>query len=236
MNLLLAIRWDVDPQIITLFDTIEIRWYGLLFASAFLIGQYLMLRIFKEEGKSEKDLDTLTMYMIVATVVGARLGHCLFYDPMDYLKDPISILKIWEGGLASHGAAVGIFSSIWLFVHRHKDFDYVWIADRLAIIVALAGCFIRFGNLMNSEIVGSPTDVSWAFIFIKAGSLSPEARLIPRHPAQLYESISCLILFIGLFISYWKYRASLPKGRLLGIFLIYIFGLRFFYEFLKLLL
>ena len=232
MNQLLAINWDVAPHIFKLDNGFEIRWYGLLFASAFLIGQSVMLRIFRVEGKPEQDLESLTLYMVISTVVGARLGHCLFYDPEYYFSDPIRILKIYEGGLASHGGAAGILSGLWLFA-RNKSYSYMWILDRIVIVVALGGAFIRFGNLMNSEIVGLPTDLPWAFVFENSISLSPEERLIPRHPAQLYESISCLILFVFLYLRYWNWKDSLPKGRFLGIFLIYVFGLRIFYEFLK---
>ncbi len=229
---LLAITWDVSPSAIKL-GSFEIRWYGLLFASAFLVGQNIMLRIFRAEGKPEKDLESMTLYMVLGTVLGARLGHCLFYDPDYYLSNPIKILMIWEGGLASHGGAIGILLALWLYARNRADQPYLWVLDRIAIVAALGGCFIRLGNLMNSEIVGAPTDVPWAFEFVNSYSLSQAERLIPRHPAQLYESLSCLILFLLLFALYWKSKEKLPQGRFFGIFLAWIFGLRFFYEFIK---
>lgn len=237
INQLLAIHWDVAPHIfkayIEVFDfNLEVRWYGVFFASAFLIGQLIMMRIFRAEGRGEKDADSLTMYMVLSTVIGARLGHCLFYDPEYYLSDPIRILKIYEGGLASHGGAIGILIGLWLFSQR-KKYSYLWVLDRIAIVAALGGFFIRFGNLMNSEIVGLPTDLPWAFVFEGSMSLAPADRLIPRHPAQLYESLSCLVLFIFLYFTYWNWKDKLPKGRFFSIFMVYIFGLRFFYEFLK---
>jgi prolipoprotein diacylglyceryl transferase len=165
--------------------------------------------------------------------LGARLGHCFFYDPEYYLSNPLKILAVWEGGLASHGAAFGILFGLWLYARQKADQSYLWVVDRIVIVVALGGCFIRLGNLMNSEIVGSPTDLPWAFVFHNAGSLAPMERLVPRHPSQLYESISCLVLFFMLYAIYLKKKAFIPEGRLLGIFLIYVFGLRFFYEFIK---
>jgi prolipoprotein diacylglyceryl transferase len=230
MNLLLAIHWDASPEIFSL-GPFSVRWYGLLFAASFLVGQSIALRMFQAENRPERDLDTLTIYMVVATILGARLGHCLFYDPDYYLANPLKILKVWEGGLASHGAAVGILAGIWLFARKHPGYTFLWVVDRVVVVVALAACLVRFGNLMNSEIVGMPTDLPWAFVFEQAGSLTAEERLIPRHPAQLYESLSSLVLFGLLMWFYWK-RKPRP-GFLFGVFLVWVFVLRFCYEFLK---
>jgi prolipoprotein diacylglyceryl transferase len=225
LSFLQSITWDVSPEILDT-EYFSIRWYGLLFALGFLLGQQILIYIFKQEGKPERDVETLTVYMVLSTIIGARLGHCLFYEPDYYLANPIKILKIWEGGLASHGATIGILFALWLYARKKKDQSYLWVVDRIVITVALAGCLIRLGNLMNSEIIGKPTDVPWAFVFTAVDQQ-------PRHPAQLYEAISCFILFGFLFWLWRRRKAKTPEGSLLGIFLIYIFGLRFVYEFLK---
>jgi prolipoprotein diacylglyceryl transferase len=225
LSFLQYITWDVSPEILDT-EYFSIRWYGLLFALGFLIGQQILIYIFKKEGKPERDVETLTVFMVLSTIIGARLGHCLFYEPEYYLANPIKILKIWEGGLASHGATIGILFALWLYARKKKDQSYLWVVDRIVITVALAGGLIRLGNLMNSEIIGKPTDVPWAFVFTAVDQQ-------PRHPAQLYEAISCFILFGFLFWLWNRRKAKTPEGSLLGIFLIYIFGLRFVYEFLK---
>jgi prolipoprotein diacylglyceryl transferase len=225
LSFLQYITWDVSPEILDT-DYISIRWYGLLFALGFLLGQQILIYIFKKEGKPESDVEVLTVYMVLSTIIGARLGHCFFYEPAYYWENPLKIFKIWEGGLASHGATIGILFALWLYARKKKDQSYLWVVDRIVITVALAGGLIRLGNLMNSEIIGKPTDVPWAFIFTSVDK-------VPRHPAQLYEAISCFILFGFLFWLWNRRKAKTPEGSLLGIFLIYIFGLRFFYEFLK---
>lgn len=220
------ITWDVDPEIFSI-GSISIRYYGLLFACGFLAGGYFMNKMFVRDGRTEKDVENLTIYMIVGTVVGARLGHCLFYDFHYYfIEEPLQIFQVWNGGLASHGAAIGILISIYLFNRKHK-MGYLWVADRLTIVIALAGFMIRTGNLMNSEIVGIPTEMPWGFIFIQNGED------FARHPAQLYEAISLLIMFIGLYYIYLKTDFKLYEGRLSGIFLSVLFALRFMYEFFK---
>ncbi len=225
LSFLQYITWDVSPEILDT-EYFSIRWYGLLFALGFLLGQQILIYIFKKEGKPERDVETLTVFMVLSTIIGARLGHCLFYEPEYYLANPVKILKIWEGGLASHGATIGILFALWLYARKKKDQSYLWVVDRIVITVALAGGLIRLGNLMNSEIIGKPTDVPWAFVFTAVDQQ-------PRHPAQLYEAISCFILFGFLFWLWNRRKAKTPEGSLLGIFLIYIFGLRFVYEFLK---
>ena len=164
--LLNFIIWDASPELFSL-GPLVIRWYGLLFALGFLIGQQILVRIYKQEGRSEKDVDTLTVYMVISTVIGARLGHCLFYEPGYYLKHPIEILKIWEGGLASHGATIGILIAIYLYSRKQTNQSYLYVLDRMVITIALAGCLIRLGNLMNSEILGRPTNLPTAFIFVE---------------------------------------------------------------------
>ena len=165
-----------------------------------------------------------------ATLIGARLGHCLFYEPEYYLANPIKILKVWEGGLASHGGAVAILIAIWIFVRKYGakyKFDYWWLFDRIGIATALAGAMIRLGNLMNSEIYGNPTDLPWGFIFTLRGET------IPKHPTQLYEALSYLALFFLLMWMYKKYFPVLKRGTLFGIFLTVLFATRFLIEFVK---
>jgi phosphatidylglycerol:prolipoprotein diacylglycerol transferase len=173
MNLLSYIIWNGSPEIFTIpipfLDTqITLRWYGLLFALGFLVGQQILYYIFKKEGKPEKDVDTLTIYMVIATVIGARLGHVLFYEPERYLSNPLDILKIWEGGLASHGAAVGILFALWLYARKkNPGQNYLQTLDRIVILVALTGALIRLGNFYNSEIIGKPTHNDNGVVFAR---------------------------------------------------------------------
>lgn len=325
MNMLSYIIWNGGPDIFTIplpfLDTqLTLRWYGLLFALGFLVSQQILYYIFKKEGKPEKDVDTLTIYMVVATVIGARLGHVLFYEPERYLANPIDILKIWEGGLASHGATIGILFALWLYARKKKPGqNYLQTLDRIVILVALTGALIRFGNFMNSEIIGKPTQSESGVVFarnvseilkrdgrikevsfVQQDSLASEdgympvkillefeeelgntevdyagfmegrvntimrssyitehisqlgplnynlskdetgkyfaiinTYAIPRYPAQLYESFSCVLLFVLLLWIWNKHKEKLAEGRLFGIFLIVCFGLRIVYEFLK---
>lgn len=346
MNLFNYIIWSPNPEIFPNFDFEignfnigDVRWYGLLFAAGFIVGQQLMYRFFKAEGKPEKDVDSLTLWMIIATIVGARLGHVFFYEPMRYLQDPISIFKTWEGGLASHGAAVGILTGIYLYVHYYVDINpfswrfvwkkrkrqgqsYLWVFDRIVIGVAIIGTFIRFGNFLNSEIIGIPMRSEQGVVFARdvidglenmsqidevkilkdksreinefgyvpveieiefskgvnttaissqivqtnvktilsnykyvamhiyepAGNqitfetsqtsrgrqiATIKTMAITRHPAQLYESISSFLLFLLLLYLWNRKKGHLPEGMLFGVFLIILFGLRFFYEFVK---
>lgn len=224
--LLNQITWDISPVIFDL-GSLQIRWYGLFFALAFYLG-YLILekQVFKREGLSIGLLDQLATFVVIGTVIGARLGHVLFYEPASYLKDPLSILKIWEGGLASHGAAIGILLALWLFV-RKSGKSYLWTIDRVVIVVALGGFFIRMGNLMNSEIYGHFTSLPWGFIFVRDGESDP------RHPTQIYEALSYLLLFFGLMVYYRKNFKTMIEGTIFGIFLIILFGVRFLIEFVK---
>jgi prolipoprotein diacylglyceryltransferase len=320
MTILDFIIWNGSPEILSVHvpiidKQITLRWYGLLFALGFLISQQILYYIYKKEGKPESDVDKLTLYMVVATIIGARLGHVLFYEPERYLHDPIKILKVWEGGLASHGAAIAILFALWLYARKKKPGqNYLQVVDRIVILVALTGALIRLGNFFNSEIIGKPThsdngivfarnvtealkasasidDVAYVKVdstfndkgyppvkmlvdFNNEGATGEELRhqvervidyrqareqidytsgfspklvrndkdyysalvsmyMIPRHPAQLYESISCILLFALLFWIWTRYKENLPPGRLLGIFLIVCFGLRFLFEFLK---
>jgi len=223
--LLAFIEWSVSPEIFHI-GPISVRWYGFLFAMAFVAGYFIMTWVFKKEGRPRADLEQLSVYMIFGTVIGARLGHCLFYNPEYYLSNPIEIFKVWEGGLASHGAAIGILTALYLFSKKKKNYPMLWTLDRVVIVVALAGTFIRLGNLFNSEIIGKPTDVSWAFIFTAVDD-------IPRHPAQLYESIAYFIVFLILLFIYYKGVEKNKSGLLFGLFLVLVFTFRFFIEFVK---
>lgn len=219
------IEWSISPEIFHL-GPVSVRWYGFLFAMAFVAGYFIMTWVFNKEGRPRTDLEQLSVYMIFGTVIGARLGHCLFYNPEYYLSNPIEIFKVWEGGLASHGAALGILTALYLFSKKKKNYPMLWTLDRVVIVVALAGTFIRLGNLFNSEIIGKPTDVSWAFIFTAVDDL-------PRHPAQLYESIAYFIVFLILLFFYYKGFEKNRNGLLFGLFLVLVFAFRFFVEFVK---
>ena len=224
--LLSYILWNVDPDIFVIpYLDHPVRWYGLSWALGFLSGQQVMYFIYKRDGRNVKEVDTLTIYVIIASVVGARLGHVLFYDPIEFFSDPIRIFAVWEGGLASHGAAIGLFIALYFFARKTK-IHYLWIVDRLVIIGALTGCLIRLGNLMNSEMVGLPTTLPWGFVFTGIDDL-------PRHPAQLYEAIYCFLLFIFLFRTWYKKGNELRDGFLTAWFLIILFSLRFVDEFFK---
>jgi len=324
------IIWNGSPEIFSV-GQFALRWYGLLFALGFLVTQQILYYMFKQEGKPEKDVDTLTIYMIVATILGARLGHVLFYQPEIIWETPLSVLLPFEFspfrftgflGLASHGAAIGILFALWLYSRKKKPGqNYLQILDRIVILVCLAGCFIRLGNFFNSEIIGKPSNNPLSVVFVnritenltkdtskdnpveyvdikksnlptgqngrvpiditilfkksvdestatsfvsnqvkyyltqltefvdepvmqrlnynvvKGSDGSYAARVqtfgIARHPAQLYESISCFVLFAFL-LWYWsRYKSNLPEGRIFGMFMIALWSLRFAYEFLK---
>jgi prolipoprotein diacylglyceryl transferase len=220
------IHWNPAPEIFTI-PGIDwpVRWYGLMWAMAFIGSHFVMNRIYKAEGRTEKDLDILTLYIIIGTVLGARLGHCLFYDPGYYLSHPIDILKVYEGGLASHGGALGILAGMWLYCRKTKE-SWLWIFDKIVVVVPLAAALIRFGNLMNSEIIGEPTNLPWGFIFESVDKQ-------PRHPAQLYEALFYAVLFFVLYYLWKNKREVLGRGFMFGLLCVCLFGLRFFVEFIK---
>ena len=228
------ITWTVKPEIFTLSENVpliggfSVRWYGFLFAISFVIGYIIVQKMFKKEHIPEKALDSLSTYMVIFTILGARLGHCFFYEPNYFLAHPVEILQIWKGGLASHGAAVGILTGIYIFARKNK-FPFLWVMDRIVVPVALAGFFIRTGNLMNSEIYGYQTQLPWGFIFVRAGETTP------HHPTQIYEGLSYLLIFFFLYRHYWKNidKGTLYDGKLFGYFLIFVFSMRFVIEFVK---
>ncbi len=218
------IRWNADPDLVTV-GSITIRWYGVLFAAAFLIGFQIMRRIYDREGRPPEELDRLFLHMLVGIVIGARLGHCLFYDPLYYLAHPADIFKIWEGGLSSHGGAAGILASLLLFT-RGPGPGFLWLADRIVMPLALGAAFIRVGNFMNSEIVGTPTAGSWGVVFERVD-------MLPRHPVQLYESAAYGAVFAVLLLMYGRHGGRLRAGMLTGTFLSLVFSARFALEFFK---
>lgn len=325
------IIWNGSPEILSL-GTFSLRWYGLLFALGFLISQQILYYIYNKEGKPQKDVDTLTIYMVVATILGARLGHVIFYQPELFIEDPLSIILPFEfspfkftglQGLASHGGAFGILFALWLYSRKKKPGQsYLQVLDRIVILVALTGALIRFGNFFNSEIIGKPTDGPFGvvfvsriteglmeyqaknnpaesiavkknenlpagangrvpinfYVFFKSGTSEAQASQflnsdvkyflsyykeyvdepgttplqyemiaqpsgqmaakvstfgIARHPAQLYESISCVVLFVILFLMWNKDKANLAPGKIFGVFMVVLWSLRFAYEFLK---
>jgi len=232
MTDLLFVHWHVDPVIFSI-GPVSIRWYSILFVSGFVLGWFLFKWFCKREKLPLSLLDPLLYTLLLATIVGARLGHCLFYQPDYYLGSWQGFWEIfmpWKGGLASHGGAIALLLAMWWFsayYGKKNDFDFLWIMDRLCITVAFAGCFIRLGNLFNSEIYGDVTGLPWGFIFDLRGETEP------KHPTQLYEALSYLIL--GL-ILVWVYRNKLDKvyrGFFFGAFLIGCFGMRFLIEFIK---
>jgi prolipoprotein diacylglyceryl transferase len=332
MTMLNYIIWNGSPEIFSV-GSFGLRWYGLFFALGFLISQQILYYIYKSEGKPEKDVDTITIYMVIATIVGARLGHIIFYQPEVIWQNPLSIFLPFElspfrftglQGLASHGGAIGILFALWLYSRKKKPGQsYFQVVDRIVILVALTGALIRLGNFFNSEIIGLPTDKPYGvafvspftesitnsrydhdgivesvafkgndslpagsngriplniYVFFKSGTTRATAETftnftvrkllantlyehfdatgentrvdfseqegeplaaristfaIARHPAQLYESISCVVLFVVLLIMWIYQKNDLPAGQLLGVFLIWCFGLRFFFEYLK---
>jgi len=231
---LLYIIWDVDPVMFYIGDR-EVRWYGLLLALGFLFAYLILSKVMKKEGFKQEFIDKFSIYILIGTVIGLRLGHCLFYNPGYYLSHPLEILKIWEGGLASHGGAAGILLAVWLFYRKNKSkvenvkVTYMGLLDRIVLVVPLAGAMVRIGNLINSEIVGVPTNVPWAFIFKRLPYLGDT----PLHPTQLYEAIFYFIMFFTFYFIYKKYHSKWKDGTFLGWFLIVLFGFRFLIEYTK---
>ena len=232
MDNLLYVHGHVNPILFHL-GSLEIRWYGLLFVSGFVIGWYLFKWFFTREKLDTKLMDPLLYTLLIATIVGARLGHCIFYQPDYYFGSWQGFWEIfmpWKGGLASHGGAIALLLAMWWYANHYgkkNDFDYLWLMDRLCITVAFAGCMIRLGNLFNSEIYGDVTTLPWGFIFDLRGETEP------KHPTQLYEAFSYLLL--GL-VMVWIYKNKLDKvhrGFFFGLFLVGCFGSRFLIEFIK---
>jgi prolipoprotein diacylglyceryl transferase len=226
MTLFSAITWNVDPTFFTLFG-LDIRYYGVLWAVAFMLGIYYFTKFCKHEGLPDKLVDSMFWCATILAILGARLGHCLFYEPEVYLADPLRILNIREGGMASHGAAIGFLLGLTIFAIVNK-MPWWWGADRIMIPVAIGGAGVRIGNLMNSEIYGGPTDLPWGFIFQRAGETQP------MHPTQIYEALCYILVFLILLWLYFKRDAGRKHpGLMFGVGLIGIFVARFIIEYIK---
>lgn len=227
------VLWDVNPVIANI-GPLEIRWYGISWAIAFGLAMLLFERFVKREGLSPKVFDSVIWYGALSTIIGARLGHCLFYDGGYYLKHPLEILMVWEGGLASHGAAIGLLVGLWMFARKWK-LPYLWPLDRVMVPVAIGGACVRLGNLMNSEIYGRPTGTNCGFQFIRDRQWlqnSPEG--LPVHPTQIYEAGAYMIVFIVLIWLYYRRDAARKRpGMMFGVGLVGIFMARFLIEYVK---
>lgn len=238
------ITWNVDPELFSI-GPLTVRWYGLLWAVGIWLALLIVQKIFKKEKHPDAWVDKLFIYTVLGTILGARLGHCFFYEwkelaePISfmgitfkygnhYLSHPWELLYIWRGGLASHGGAIGILIAMYFYNKNVSKKGFIWIFDRLVIGVALTGAAIRLGNLMNSEIYGTATSLPWGFIFVRDGQTEP------MHPTQIYEMIYCLVTFAVTYWLYYKKEAYKKPGLIFGVFLLGIFGTRFLLEFIKL--
>lgn len=222
----MLIHWKFDPILFAL-GPLSIRWYGLLFVAAFYAGQTMVARFFKAEGVAPESAERLMLHALLGTVIGARLVHCLFYDPQYYLANPLAILRVWEGGLASHGGALGLLLGLWLASRRQQTrLPFLWLVDRVAIPAALGAVFVRVANFLNSEIVGIPTSGNWGVIF---DAVDP----LPRHPVQAYEALAYLGIFFVLLAIYRRLGRRTPHGMLSGCFLALVFSVRIAVEFFK---
>ncbi len=226
INLISFIHWNVNPEIFQL-GPFSVRWYGFLFASGFLLGYYIAEKMLKSENVSQKWIDSLFFYIIIATIVGARLGHVFFYGWDYYSQHPAEIFMVWHGGLASHGGTLGILIALIIHSKLITKRSVLWTLDRVVVPTALVAAFIRLGNLMNSEIYGIQTSLPWGFIFERNGET------VAKHPTQIYEALAYILTFVVLMYMYWKTRAKYREGLIFGLFFTAIFGARFLIEFIK---
>jgi len=244
------ITWNADPELFSL-GPLAVRWYGLLYAIGFFVAITVIERMFKNEKAPEKWIEKVFIYIILAEIVGARLGHCFFYDWDYYSKNWWKIPQIWEGGLASHGGAIGMLIAVLLMSKYMTKQNWLWLGDRIFVGAAFGASIIRFGNLMNSEIYGYPTNMPWGFVFLRGqekfiyGSSGWEwckptgvfdefgNHLLACHPGQLYEGITYMLLFAFLLWLYWKRDAGKYNGLLTGIGFTFVFTARLFIELLK---
>lgn len=226
------ITWAADPVLFHI-GPLSIRWYSLMFAIGFIAGYEIVARIFKHEGAPESWLGSLLLWTIGGTIIGARLGHVFFYEWDMYRQDPITILYVWQGGLASHGGTIGIIIAVLLFSLITTKRSPLWTFDRLVIPVALTGGLIRLGNLFNSEIFGHQTTLPWGFKFVRSAEYQRLYSGLACHPTQIYEALIYFSLFGLLMWMYWKKNAEERPGLIFGVFLIGIFLSRFFVEFIK---
>lgn len=232
-----VVTWTVDP-IIFQSGGLRLGWYGVFFAVGLIVfGGTILSKMWKHENLTEKSFNQLVFYVLIATIVGARLGHCLFYEPSYYLANPVEILKTWEGGLASHGGVIGIMIAIWIYSKKVSHQSMLWTFDRLCVPVGLVAAMIRLGNLMNHEIYGHATDLPWGFRFIEnihqwqAGA--EPIFSAPSHPTQLYEAAIYLLVFAVCMWLYWKRDAQKREGLIFGVAMVMIFVGRFLVEFVK---
>ncbi len=232
MTNLLSIVWDFNPVFVTI-GSFEIRYYSLMWAAALLVGAWIFSYFCKKEGRPQSLSDSAFLYIALGTMIGARVGHCLFYEPEYYLLKPWAIItEIRNGGLASHGATIGIIVSIWLCSRKNKV-PVMWMTDRLGVIAPISGALIRFGNLFNSEIIGHQTDMPWGFKFMRLHRGLPVEQVPACHPTQLYEALCYILTFLVLWWMYNKTEAPRRRGLMFGVALIGIFLTRFFIEFVK---
>ena len=229
------ITWTVSPEIIS--SPVTVRWYGLMFAIGFWIGYEIVWRMFRHEGAPEKWVGSLFIYVAVATFLGARLGHVFFYGWDYYSQHLGDILKVWEGGLASHGGAIGIMIAVFIYSKYVTKRSPLWTFDKLVVPIAFVGALIRMGNLFNHEIYGGPTDLPWGFSFVdNVGAwlrgMEP-IMTVPCHPTQIYEALCYLALFVLLMLMYWKWNAQRRPGLIFGVFFTVLFTARFLIEYVK---
>jgi phosphatidylglycerol:prolipoprotein diacylglycerol transferase len=220
-----VIHWSFNPILFSI-GPLHLRWYGLIWALAFIFGQYFVTWIYRRENRDMRGSEYILTYGLFGTVIGARLGHCLFYDPGFYLTHPIAILKMWEGGMASHGGAIGLLVAMWLYTRRFPVPSYMWLIDRMAIPATVGGALIRIANFLGSDIIGNPTSGTWGVIFDAVDQ-------IPRHPVQLYEAVAYLLIFVLMLAVYLRKGVRTPDGLLTGMFMLLVFAARFGLEFFK---
>lgn len=220
----------LDFPVLDSIGPIAPRWYGLFFALAFVSGYLLGARMWKDAGREVVEMENILIKILIGTVIGARLGHVIFYDPDYYLRNLDQVIAIWNGGLASHGAAIGIIITMILITRKKADMNFWWLGDRVVLPTAIGGACIRTGNFFNSEIVGHESGLPWAIQF---ANLPGPAGMVTRHPTMLYEAVLCLLVFVVLWAIYKKYKNNPPEGSLFGMFLILLFGGRFFIEYTK---
>lgn len=218
--------WDVDPEIFRL-GPLAVRYYSLAFIIGFFLGEkYVAKVLWKKYEIPEKDVSALLFYMLAGTFIGARLGHVFFYQPHYYFANPLEIIQVWKGGLASHGGYAGVLAAIFLYIKKYKNISFLGMMDAVAAPCLFTGSLIRLGNLMNSEIIGHQTDVPWAFVFKRVD-------LIPRHPSQIYESIGYFSVSVILYLLYKKYSDTWKQGRVLGFAMWLSFAFRMWVETFK---
>lgn len=231
-----SIVWDVDPVLLHL-GSLEIRWYGLMWGLGFIVAYEMVSRLFKKEGYPDTWADKLFVYCILSCVIGARIGHCFFYDWSYYSEHLSEVFKIWKGGLASHGGVIALILALMWYSYKVTKKNVWWLFDRMIPAVAVVCMGIRFGNLMNSEIFGFPTAMPWGFEFIQSKEwqllYNKDGAALPCHPTQIYEMLYCLAALIVSWVMYHKFHLQKYVGLITGVSLIIFFGTRFGLEYMK---